>query len=82
FIVAGAAALPSPAGDDLRHVPARHQQTVAAMMQNPIALDQHLLQNGRAITDASNPVAMDLANSQLINRRYVVEALPAAFFVN
>jgi hypothetical protein len=25
---------------------------------------------------------MDLAANQLINRRYVVEALPSAFFVN
>jgi spermidine synthase len=82
FIVAGAAALPSPAGDDFSHVPPRHLQTLAAMLRNPIALDQRLLAHGRAITDSSNPVAMDLAASQLINRRYVVEALPAAFFVN
>ncbi len=82
FIVASAAALPSPAGDDLGHVPLRHQQTISAMLRSPIALDQRLLEHGRTITDANNPVAMDLAASQLINRRYVVEALPAAFFVN
>ncbi len=82
FIVAGAAALPSPAGDDLNHVPPRHVPTVRAMLHNPIALDQRLLAHGRMITDANNPVAMDLAKSQLVNRRYVVEALPAAFFVN
>jgi hypothetical protein len=29
-----------------------------------------------------NAVATDFAASQLINRRYVIEALPAAFFVN
>ena len=82
FIVASASALPSPAGDDLNHVPARHLPVIAAMLRNPIALDQRLLAYGRAITDANNPVAMDLAESQLLNRRYVVEALPAAFFVN
>jgi len=63
-------------------VPARHLPVIAAMLRNPIPLDQRLLAYGRAITDANNPVAMDLAESQLLNRRYVVEALPAAFFVN
>ncbi len=82
FIVAGAAALPSPAGDDLGHVPPRHLPTLSAMLRKPIPLDQRLLAHGRAITDSNNPVAMDLAASQLINRRYIVEALPAAFFVN
>ena len=44
--------------------------------------DQQLLRDGRVITDANNPVAADMASSQLVNRRYVVDALPAAFFVN
>jgi len=82
FIVAGAATLPGPVGDDLSHVPPRHLRIMSDMLRNPIALDQGLLEHGRVITDADNPVAMDLAESQLINRRYVVEALPAAFFVN
>ncbi|MDB5807940.1 MAG: hypothetical protein JWN94_62 [Betaproteobacteria bacterium] len=82
FVVAAASALPSPAGDDLSHVPARHLPTITAMLRKPIALDQRLLEHGRTITDANNPVAMDLAQSQLLNRRYVVEALPSAFFVN
>jgi len=82
FVVAGSAALPAPLGDDLGYVPLRHLDTVSAMLRNPIPLDQGLLAQGRVITDADNPVAMDLADSQLINRRYVIEALPAAFFVN
>ena len=82
FVVAGSAPLAAPAGADLAHVPLKHLATLAAMLRNPIPLDQQLLAHGRVITDASNPVAMDLADSQLINRRYVVEALPPAFFVN
>ncbi len=82
FVVAGGASLPAPAGDDLAHVPARHLNTLSAMLHNPIPLDQRLLAHGRVITDANNPVAMDLAASQMINRRHVIEALPAAFFVN
>ena len=82
FVVASASSLPSPAGDDLDHVPLRHLQTVTAMLRDPTPLDQTLLASGRLITDADNPVAMDLANSQLVNRRHVVEALPAAFFLN
>ena len=82
FIVASPAALPAPAGDDLGHVPARLLPTLTAMLRKPIALDQRLLEHGRVITDADNPVATDFATSQMINRRYVVEALPATFFVN
>jgi spermidine synthase len=82
FVVASGAPLPAPAGDDLAHVPARHLSVLSEMLRNPIPLDQQLLAHGRVITDADNPVAMDLAASQMINRRYVIEALPAAFFVN
>jgi len=82
FVVAGGNALPAPAGADLAHVPPRHFFTLSAMLRDPIPLDQQLLAHGRVITDANNPVAMDLARSQMINRRYVIEALPAAFFVN
>ena len=59
-----------------------YQGEDTAVAKRYFALDQRLLAYGRAITDANNPVAMDLAASQLLNRRYVVEALPAAFFVN
>ena len=82
FVVAGAAPLPTPVGADIGHVPLKHLNTLAALLRNPLPLDQQLLAHGRVITDASNPVAMDLADSQLINRRHVLEALPAAFFVN
>jgi hypothetical protein len=54
----------------------------ATMLRDPRPLDQQLLEHGRVITDAGNPAAADFAASQLINRRYVIDALPAAFFVN
>ena len=80
--LAAATPLPSPAADDLAHVPLRHLATLAAMLKKPIALDQQLLAHGRVVTDADNPAAADFAASQLINRRYVIEAMPRAFFVN
>jgi predicted membrane-bound spermidine synthase len=82
FAVASSRALPTPASVDLAHVPSPHVFILSAMLRDPRPLDQQLLEHGRVITDANNPVAMDLAESQLINRRYVIEALPAAFFVN
>jgi len=82
FVVAAAAPLPAPAGADISHVPARHFDVLGAMLRTPRPLDEQLLRDGRVITDANNPVAADMASSQLVNRRYVVEALPAAFFVN
>ena len=82
FVVAGSAPLPAPLGDELSHVTARHLSTLTGMLRNPIALNQQLLDQGRVITDADNPVAMDLADSQMINRRHVVDALPPAFFMN
>lgn len=82
FVVASAQPLPAAAGADLSHVPARHFDVLGSMLRAPHPLDQQLLRDGRVITDANNPVAADMAASQLVNRRYVIEALPAAFFVN
>jgi len=82
FVVAAAQPLPAPAGADLSHTPARLYEMLAAMLRQPQALNQQLLRDGRVISDANNPVAADMASSQLVNRRHVVEALPAAFFVN
>lgn len=82
FVIAGERALPTPAGVELAHVPQRHLGTLARMLREPRALDQQLLEHGRVITDARNARPADFAASQLINRRYALEALPAAFFVN
>ncbi|MBI4192924.1 MAG: fused MFS/spermidine synthase [Betaproteobacteria bacterium] len=82
FVVAGSKPLPPPSGVDLAHVPPRHHDTLSAMLRDPRPLDQKLLEHGRVITDARNTVAEDMATSQIIYRRNVVEALPAAFLVN
>jgi len=82
FVVAGAKPLPAPAGVELSHVPPRHLSTLSAMLRDPRPLDQQLLEHGRVITDARNTVADDMAMSQIVHRRNVVQALPAAFLVN
>jgi len=82
FVVAAAQPLPLPVSADLAHVPSLHLPVLSAMLKAPRPLDQRLLEHGRIITDASNPVMTDFAASQLMNRRYVIEAMPAAFFVN
>jgi|KBSMisStaDraftv2_1062788.scaffolds.fasta_scaffold03590_8 spermidine synthase len=82
FIVAASSPLRTPARADLSDVPSRHVELMKVMFAHPIPLDQRLLEDGRVITDADNPAAMDIADSQMVNRRYVIEALPAAFFVN
>ncbi len=82
FVVASEHPLPAPAGVALDHVPQRHLSTLSSMLREPRPLDLQLLEHGRVITDARNAMPADFAESQMINRRYVIEALPAAFFVN
>lgn len=82
FIVASANALPAPVGVDMSHVPQDYYYTLSAMLKEPLPLNQDLLAGGRVITDASNPVTADFAEVQLVNRRNVIEAVPAAFFAN
>ncbi len=82
FVVAGAKPLPTPTGVEMQHVPSRHSDTLQAMLRAPRPLDQQLLESGRVITDSRNTVTDDVAESQLIHRRSVLQALPAAFLVN
>ncbi len=82
FVVASNRPLPAPTGVNLQHVPQRHLATLAKMLREPRPLDQQLLEHGRVITDAINAMPADFAASQMVNRRYVLESLPPAFFVN
>ena len=82
FVVAGAKPLPTPAGVEMQHVPSRHSDTLQAMLRAPRPLDQQLLESGRVITDSRNTVTDDLAESQLVHRRSVLQSLPAAFLLN
>jgi spermidine synthase len=83
FIVAGKNALPDdPTGVTLEHVPPQHAETLRAMLSRPLALNRSLLTDGEVLTDARNRAVYDIASSQLVYRRAVVESLPPAFLVN
>ena len=82
FVVASAKPLPTPTGVEMQQVPSRHSDTLQAMLRAPRPLDQQLLESGRVITDSRNTVTDDLAESQLVHRRSVLQSLPAAFLLN
>jgi spermidine synthase len=82
FIVAGTSALPDPVEATVEHVPPQHAGTLAAMLSQPLPMSRALLKDGEVVTDARNRALYDIAESQVIYRRAVVEAVPAAFLVN
>lgn len=82
FVVAGLRPLPEPVRVMLEDVPALHARTLPAMLDRPQPLDQALLAHGEVVTDARNTVAHDIATSQLVYRRAVVEGMPPAFLLN
>lgn len=82
FIVASAAPLPAPAKVTLDYVPPQHETTLWDMLAAPVALTAKLYEGGKVISDAWNPAAFDLATSQMVYRRSVVEGMPPAFLLN
>ena len=82
FIVASPAPLPAPREVTPDYVPPQHAATLPAMLAQPQALHRALLQDGKIVTDARNRALHDMAQGQIIYRRAVVQALPAAFLVN
>jgi spermidine synthase len=82
FVVASAAPLQPPAKVTLDYVPARHSEALWGMLARPHALDDALLAGGRVVTDAHNAAAHDMAMTQLIYRRSVVDALPREILLN
>lgn len=82
FIVAAATPLPGPQPVSLDYVPPQFSSALDAMMTRPLELNRRLLDQGEIVTDALNRAAHDVAESQLVFRRSVVQALPAAFLVN
>ena len=82
FIVAGASALPDPAPATVDRVPPQHSETLNAMITRPLTMSRELLKDGEIVTDARNRALYAIAESQVIYRRAVVEAVPAAFLVN
>ncbi len=82
FIVAGTRPLAAPQQILLDYVPLQHTAALDAMLERPLTLDLGLLQNGEIVTDARNRALLDIAESQIVYRRAVVQSLPAAFLVN
>jgi spermidine synthase len=82
FIVAGKNALPDPVEPTVDHVPPQHSATLSAMIAQPQMMSRALLKDGEIVTDARNRALYDIAESQVIYRRAVVQSVPAAFLVN
>ncbi len=82
FIVASATALPEPRPATPDYVPPQHAAALNAMIAQPLALHRDLLKDGEIVTDARNRALHDVAGSQVIYRRAVVEAVPPGFLVN
>ena len=82
FIVAGTRPLPEPQQILLDYVPLQHTAALDIMLARPMTLDRGLLQNGEIVTDARSRALHDVAESQIVYRRAVVQSLPAAFLVN
>jgi hypothetical protein len=82
FVVAGAQALSAPARVTFDYVPERNSGSLWQMLAHPRVLDGALLAGGRIVTDARNAALHDLATTQMIHRRSVVETLPAPLLVN
>jgi len=66
----------------LDDVPQRHASTLWDMLARPIAVTEGVLRGGRIVTDALNVATHDLATSQMVYRRDVVENVPRQFLLN
>ncbi len=82
FVVASAASLPAPRAVTLDYVPAQHVETLPAMLARPQTPSSELMEGGEVVSDARSRGLHDVAESQLIYRRSLVESLPPAFLVN
>ena len=82
FIVASVKALPEPVEATVDHVPPQHSAALTAMIASPQVMNRGLFKDGEIVTDARNRALHDIAESQIIYRRAVVESVPAAFLVN
>jgi spermidine synthase len=82
FVVAAAVRLPEPVRVSLLDTPDTISPTLADMLEHPRSLDRMLLKDGQSISDAWNPVTMDIARGQALHRKAVIDAVPAAFLFN
>ena len=82
FVVASARPLPQPVRVTFDYVPAQHERTLWDMLSAPTPLTSELYAGGQIITDARNPAARELAQTQVTYRKSVVETMPAAMLLN
>jgi spermidine synthase len=82
FVVASAQELAAPAPVTLAYVPPRHSAALWTMLSTSVPLTPQLFDGGRIVTDAANPAAHDLARTQLVYRRSVIESAPRGLLVN
>jgi spermidine synthase len=80
--VVASVAVPAPIPIELRNIPGRYGEQLAALLRSPRQLDPELLAGGLVITDARSGGAVDLARAQMGYRRQVARDLPPAFLVN
>jgi SAM-dependent methyltransferase len=63
-------------------VPGRYRETLFDMLARPVPLGPALFAGGTILTDARNAAAHDLAVTETVYRRAVVETVPAALLLN
>ncbi len=82
FVAAAAAPLPEKQPVVFDHVPERHRRTLFDMLAHPRDIGEALLAGGTIVTDAHNAAAHDLALTEVIYRRAVVESVPPEMLLN
>lgn len=79
FLVAATDRLPAAVKVGLEGVPTTLAPALADMLAHPHPPDANILGNSHVITDAHNPVSLDMAKGQARYRAAVIDAVPAAF---
>jgi len=82
FVIAAAEPLANPVAVDLADTPLEISDKLTAILRNPRPLDQALLDGGRVMSDARNPVSGDIARAQLRYRQRLVREMPAAYLLD
>ena len=82
FVVAAARRLPEPLQVAVSDAPPSIAAALTDMLAHPKPPDSSVLDQSQVITDALNPVALDMAKGQARYRKAVIDAVPAAFLFN
>ncbi len=82
FVVAAARGLPEPLTVSVQEAPESVRQALTDMLAQPRPPDARVLEQSQVITDARNPVSLDMAKGQARHRKGVIDSVPAAFLFN